>query len=175
MTRVPFISWVLVLTSLAVLGSPAVIHAAGPEEIFRGGNSIVVGGSIAALAITLVVLILLAIVLGVLGLGGLTVVAVSLWLLGGSALILGLGVGETFLAGAMAGLVLGRWGLEGRWPTGRLAFWGWLATGTLVYVLIAGAPWIGGRVELLVALLSLGAVGLALWARRRGLGVSQGA
>ena len=132
-----------------------------------GGGLVVLAGGLAAVILIPIVFIIAAVALGLLGLGGLTAVAIIGGLLVEAAIVLGIVVSASFVAGVAASLVVGRTLLRRRWEGSRFEFWAWLGLGALLYVIAAGLPYIGPVVQPTVALLGLGALGLRLRAQRR--------
>jgi cytoskeletal protein CcmA (bactofilin family) len=126
----------------------------------------VLGFLVAVVAVVLVIVatVLVAVVLGLLGLGSLTGVTVFGGILVAALIVFVLLVAVGFAAQATVGLALGRLLVR---PDGR-SFLGWfgaLALGLLVVVVVTSIPVVGGFLQALVVLLGLGALVLAM---RRG-------
>ena len=132
-----------------------------------GGGLVVLAGGLAAVILVPIVFIIAAIALGLLGLGGLTAVAIVGGLLVEAAIVLGIAVSASFVAGVAASLVVGQALLQRRFEGSRFEFWAWLSLGALLYVIAAGLPYVGPVVQPTVAVLGLGALGLRLRAQRR--------
>ena len=132
-----------------------------------GGGLLVLAAGLAAVILIPILFIIVAIALGLLGLGGLTAVAIIGGFLVEAAIVLGIAVSASFVAGVAASLVVGRALLPRRSEGGRYEFIAWLGLGALLYVIAAGLPYIGPVVQPTVALLGLGALGLRLRAQRR--------
>ncbi len=132
-----------------------------------GGGLVVLAGGLAGVILILILIVVVATVLGLLGLGGLTAVAVIGGLLVEQTIVLSIVASAFFVAGVAASLVVGRALLQERFDGSRLAFWAWLGLGGLLYVIAAGLPYVGSSVQITVALLGLGAIGLRLRALRR--------
>ena len=125
------------------------------------GGFLVIGGGVGYAVVLLILLIILSIILAFIGLGGLIAFGWVGGLLSVGAVVLGIVLGATFIAGALTSLVLGRLVMEGRVSLERFEIWAWLALGAVAYTIAAGLPWwIGPLVLIAAALAGLGALGL---------------
>ena len=124
------------------------------------GGLLVIGGGVGYAVVLLILLIVVSIVLGYIGLGGLIAFGWLGGLLSVGGVVLGIVLGSTFIAGALASLVLGRLAMEGRFRLERFEIWAWLALGAVAYTIAAGVSWIGPLVQIAAALAGLGALGL---------------
>jgi hypothetical protein len=132
-----------------------------------GSGLLVVVGSVVGLILALVVMVLLALLFGALQLGGLTAIVIIGTILAEAVTVLGLVLTGVFVAGGLIGLLVGRFLLEGRVRSGGFDVWLWLLLGTVLYVIVAGLPTIGPLVQVVAALLALGALGLGTWGALR--------
>jgi hypothetical protein len=123
---------------------------------------------IVALVLVVLVTVLVAVVLGLLGLGSLTGVTAFGGLLVAAIIAFLFVLAVAFAAQATVGLALGRLLFPGE---GRsfLRWFGALALGVLVVVLIGAVPVVGGWLEALLVLLGLGALVLMATPGRRRL------
>jgi cytoskeletal protein CcmA (bactofilin family) len=132
-----------------------------------GYGVLTIAGWVGLLIALVIAVVVLAIVLGLLGLGGLLGVSVVAAILsGGVSTFLVLTV-AIFVADAIVGFALARW-LQGRFAAG--AAWpafALLALGVLIVVLVTWIPILGGLIQLLAALVGLGALVYWLWERLR--------
>ena len=120
------------------------------------GGLLVIGGGVGYAVGLLTLLIVLSIVLGYIGLGGLIAFGWVGGLLSVGAVVVSIVLGATFIAGALASLVLGRLVMEGRVRLERFEIWAWLALGAVAYTIVAGLPYIGPPVQIAAALAGLG-------------------
>ena len=118
----------------------------------------------------LLTLVLASIVLGLLGLGGVLTVVWIAGVLSEVFVVFSYVVTATLVAGALASLLLGRVIMESRFEAGQFEVWGWLALGAGIYAVVAGLPYVGFSVQLLVALMAFGTTGLTAWSALRNIG-----
>jgi hypothetical protein len=166
-----WVSIVVVGGLLALVWRSGLLTAASnivrrPLASLGSGLLVLVGGFVAVIVV-IILLIILAISLGSLGLGGLTAVTVISLLLTDVFIIFGLVLGATLVAAALLSLAIGRVLLQGRAAESIRNVLIWLALGAVLYAIVAALPVIGGLVQFVVALLGLGAIGLAFWNSRR--------
>jgi cytoskeletal protein CcmA (bactofilin family) len=143
----------------------------GAAEAARGRSLVSLGvgvlgfiGVIVGLVLVILATVLVAVVLGLLGLGSLTGVTVFGGILVAAIIVFLFVLAVAFAAQATVGLALGRLLIR---SDGR-SFLGWfgaLALGLLVVVVVTSIPVVGGFLNALVVLLGLGALVLAM---RRG-------
>ena len=128
-----------------------------------GSGLLVIALGIGYTIVLLIVLVIVSFVFGTLGLGGVLAAAWVSGILSEALVVLSLVVGGTLIAGALTSLVVGRTAMEGRLEVGRFEVWAWLTLGAAVYAIASGLPYVGVVVQVAVALLTLGAMGLAAW------------
>jgi len=136
-----------------------------PLASFAVGILGVIGVAVLVVVVILVT-VLAAVVLGLLRLGPLTGATVFGGVLAAGVIVFLFYLAVAFGAQAAVGLALGRLLFRGDARSFVRAF-GALALGVLVVVLLSAIPLVGGWVELLVALLGLGALVLAVRLGRR--------
>ena len=123
-------------------------------------------GVIVALVLLILVTVLVAVVLGLLGLGSLAGILVFAGFLVAAIIVFLLVLTVGFVAQATVGLALGRLVVRGEGRSFATSL-GALALGVLVVVLLAAIPFVGGWLEVLLALVGLGALLLTARASRR--------
>jgi hypothetical protein len=169
---------VVIFGLLALWLIPRTFHAA--ENTIRtrplpslGGGVLACIGAIALFIAILLAMILLAILFAILTLGALVAVDVFAGIIALFLLVFGFFVVAAFIATALVGLALGRWGMPtvgmrmGQDLWSELAM---LAVGAAVLVILGAIPVLGGFVNLLVVLVGLGGLLLVFWGwwRHRG-------
>jgi cytoskeletal protein CcmA (bactofilin family) len=115
-----------------------------------------------ALLVMLLAIVLAAIVLGWLGFTGLLATTIAGLLLAGGLLVFALMVSAFYLADAVVGVTIGRLLLRGEQPS-RLT-WA-LLLGVLIVVVLTAIPLVGGLLQIVAAVLGIGALVWSAWRR----------